>query len=132
LVGDAATELLSDMLAGSGASARLLDDIARARAASKGALADRGGGGSADGRDDPAQRALWLKRQTPPSSRPKRRPSELDSIVAVFTVAGEAQSMRETVSTRKPAKPAVAMKAAAQRYLSRGNAAIKADDWAEF
>jgi methyl-accepting chemotaxis protein len=57
---------------------------------------------------------------------------ELDRIVAVFTVGGEAQPVREPTPLRKAVKPAAATKAAAQRYLSRGNAAIKADDWAEF
>ncbi len=56
---------------------------------------------------------------------------ELDRIVAVFTVAGEAQPARDAAPA-KPGKPLQAAKAAAQRYLSQGNAAIKADDWAEF
>jgi methyl-accepting chemotaxis protein len=57
---------------------------------------------------------------------------ELDRIVAVFTVGGEAPPVREPTPLRKAVKAATATKAAAQRYLSRGNAAIKADDWAEF
>jgi methyl-accepting chemotaxis protein len=56
---------------------------------------------------------------------------ELDSIVAVFTVGGETPVVREIASAKKP-RPVQAAKAAAQRYLSRGNTAIKADDWAEF
>jgi methyl-accepting chemotaxis protein len=56
---------------------------------------------------------------------------ELDRIVAVFTVGGETQVVREAAPAKKP-KPLQAAKAAAQRYLTRGNAAIKADDWAEF
>jgi methyl-accepting chemotaxis protein len=57
---------------------------------------------------------------------------ELDRIVAVFTIDGKPTGSREAASARKPAKIAQATKSAAQRYLSRGNAALKADDWNEF
>ena len=57
---------------------------------------------------------------------------ELDKIVAVFTVGGEAQPMREAPQSRKPAKLVQAAKSAAKRYLSQGNAALKSDDWNEF
>jgi len=57
---------------------------------------------------------------------------ELDRIVAVFTVGGEAAAESEAVAVRKPGKLVQAARSAAQRYLSRGNAALKADDWAEF
>jgi methyl-accepting chemotaxis protein len=56
---------------------------------------------------------------------------ELDRIVAVFTVGGEARAKHEA-PPRKPAEVATATRSAAQRYLSRGNAALKADDWNEF
>jgi methyl-accepting chemotaxis protein len=76
--------------------------------------------------------------------------SELDNIVAVFTVNGSGMAP-EVV--RKPAKqmarpaPSKAapevqprgikalqqkVKTAARTYLSQGNAAVKSDDWAEF
>jgi len=71
--------------------------------------------------------------------------SELDNIVAVFTVSGAAAAPE---AIRKPVKPAAKpaseapargikalqqkVKAAAKTYLNQGNAAVKADDWAEF
>jgi methyl-accepting chemotaxis protein len=57
---------------------------------------------------------------------------ELDRIVAVFTVGGETRASSVAIPARKPARPVQAAKSAAQRYLGRGNAALKADDWAEF
>jgi len=56
---------------------------------------------------------------------------ELDRIVAVFTVAAQAPQARPAVAT-KVSKLVTSAKSAANRYLSRGNAAVKADDWAEF
>ena len=61
--------------------------------------------------------------------------SELDRIVAVFTVDEKAEIAAPVVALQ-PARGVKAMeqrvKAAAKTYLSRGNTAIKADDWAEF
>jgi methyl-accepting chemotaxis protein len=56
---------------------------------------------------------------------------ELDRIVAVFTVGEEAQ-LEAPVSRTKPSALVQRAKVAAERYHSRGNAALKADDWAEF
>ena len=69
--------------------------------------------------------------------------TELDQIVAVFTISGAnsmSQLRTEAASARStPAAPARGIKAIQQRvkaaaktYLSRGNTAVKADDWAEF
>ena len=44
----------------------------------------------------------------------------------------DAPAVREKPVAKSPAKLVQAAKSAAKRYLSRGNAAIKADDWAEF
>jgi methyl-accepting chemotaxis protein len=61
--------------------------------------------------------------------------SELDRIVAVFTVDGKAEAVAPVVELA-PQRGIKALeqrvKAAAKTYLSRGNTAIKADDWAEF
>lgn len=57
---------------------------------------------------------------------------ELDKIVAVFTVGSDVPIVRERPVAKSPAKLVQAAKSAAKRYLSRGNTAIKADDWAEF
>jgi methyl-accepting chemotaxis protein len=57
---------------------------------------------------------------------------ELDRIVAVFTVGGAAQPAREPAAAPKVKKLVQTAKSAAQRYLSRGNTALKTDDWAEF
>jgi methyl-accepting chemotaxis protein len=57
---------------------------------------------------------------------------ELDRIVAVFTVSGEAPRVQAAVTQPKLPSLAQRAKSAADRYLSRGNAALKADDWAEF
>ena len=61
--------------------------------------------------------------------------SELDRIVAVFTVDEKAEIAAPVVALQ-PARGVKAVeqrvKAAAKTYLSRGNTAIKADDWAEF
>ncbi|MDF2981682.1 MAG: hypothetical protein K0Q69_1454 [Devosia sp.] len=61
--------------------------------------------------------------------------SELDRIVAVFTVDGKAEAVSPVVELT-PQRGIKALeqrvKAAAKTYLSRGNTAIKADDWAEF
>ena len=57
---------------------------------------------------------------------------ELDKIVAVFSVGGEAQPQRESAPARKPVRLIQAAKSAAQRYLSQGNTAVKADEWSEF
>ncbi len=61
--------------------------------------------------------------------------SELDRIVAVFTVDGKAEATAPVVEL-PPQRGIKALeqrvKAAARTYLSRGNTAIKADDWAEF
>jgi methyl-accepting chemotaxis protein len=57
---------------------------------------------------------------------------ELDKIVAVFTVGQDQPAVRDKPVTKSPAKLVQAAKSAAKRYLSRGNTAIKADDWAEF
>jgi methyl-accepting chemotaxis protein len=60
--------------------------------------------------------------------------SELDRIVAVFTV-GKAE-MVSPVQELQPQRGIKALeqrvKVAARTYLSRGNTAVKADDWAEF
>ncbi len=55
---------------------------------------------------------------------------ELDRIVGGFTVVAEA-AVREGAA-RQPGKLVQTARAAAQRYLARGNTAVKADDWAEF
>jgi methyl-accepting chemotaxis protein len=57
---------------------------------------------------------------------------ELDRIVAVFTVGGEAAV--DKGAAREPKRTGLVQRArsAADRYLSRGNTALKADDWAEF
>jgi methyl-accepting chemotaxis protein len=61
--------------------------------------------------------------------------SELDRIVAVFTVDGKAEAVTAPV-LELPQRGIKAVdqrvKAAAKTYLSRGNTAIKTDDWAEF
>jgi len=56
---------------------------------------------------------------------------ELDQIVAVFTVSGQAPQARPAAAG-KVSKLVTSAKSAANRYLSRGNAAVKTDDWAEF
>jgi len=56
---------------------------------------------------------------------------ELDRIVAVFTVADQAPQARQAAAT-KVTKLVQTAKSAATRYLSRGNAAVKTEDWAEF
>jgi len=56
---------------------------------------------------------------------------ELDRIVAVFTVSGEAPQGRPA-SAKKVSKLVQTVKSASTRYLSRGNAAVKTEDWAEF
>ena len=68
--------------------------------------------------------------------------SELDRIVSVFVVGGTGLSHEPAAETASPAAPAKKpggvkalqqkVKSAAQAYLSKGNAAIKADEWAEF
>jgi methyl-accepting chemotaxis protein len=61
--------------------------------------------------------------------------SELDRIVAVFTVDGKAEAVSPVLEL-PPQRGIKALeqrvKVAAKTYLSRGNTAIKADDWAEF
>jgi methyl-accepting chemotaxis protein len=79
--------------------------------------------------------------------------SELDNIVAVFTVNGSGVASPQEIA-RKPSRPAAGkpagsskpaaeaprgikalqqkVKSAAKTYLSPGNAAVKSDDWAEF
>jgi len=61
--------------------------------------------------------------------------SELDRIVAVFTVDGKAEAVSPVLEL--PPQLGIKaleqrVKAAAKTYLSRGNTAIKADEWAEF
>ena len=58
---------------------------------------------------------------------------ELDRIVAVFTV-GQAPAVAAAPAAVQPQHMSLAQRArsAADRYLSRGNAALKVDDWAEF
>jgi methyl-accepting chemotaxis protein len=56
---------------------------------------------------------------------------DLDRIVAVFNVSGEGAVQREA-QPKKPVKMVQAAASAAQRYLSRGNTALKSDDWSEF
>ena len=61
--------------------------------------------------------------------------SELDRIVAVFTLDGQSDTAARLAPPSAPQgiKAIQAkVKAAARSYLSEGNAAIKADDWAEF
>jgi methyl-accepting chemotaxis protein len=55
--------------------------------------------------------------------------AEVDQIVAVFTVDG-ANNVR--AARPKAASAVKAMRPAGQSYPSQGNAALKADDWAEF
>ena len=63
--------------------------------------------------------------------------SELDRIVAVFTLGASESGMAPAVASAGPAPTGVKalqakVKAAAKTYLSRGNTALKSDDWAEF
>jgi methyl-accepting chemotaxis protein len=63
--------------------------------------------------------------------------SELDRIVAVFTLGAGDGGMAPAVPSSAPAPTGVKalqakVKAAAKTYLSRGNTALKSDDWAEF
>ncbi|ODS94120.1 MULTISPECIES: methyl-accepting chemotaxis protein [unclassified Devosia] len=63
--------------------------------------------------------------------------SELDRIVAVFTTDGKAEFAKVAPVLEPPPQRGIKaleqrVKAAARTYLSRGNTAVKADDWAEF
>ncbi len=62
--------------------------------------------------------------------------SELDRIVAVFTLDGQAEVAPAVEPAAAPSRGIKAIQqkvqAAAKTYLSRGNTAIKADEWAEF
>ncbi|MGV3491293.1 MAG: methyl-accepting chemotaxis protein [Devosia sp.] len=62
--------------------------------------------------------------------------SELDRIVAVFTLGATDRAVEEPAAAPVQLTGVKGLqakvKAAAKTYLSRGNAAIKADDWAEF
>ncbi len=63
--------------------------------------------------------------------------SELDRIVAVFTTDGKAELAKAAPVVELPPQRGIKaleqrVKAAARTYLSRGNTAVKADDWAEF
>jgi methyl-accepting chemotaxis protein len=63
--------------------------------------------------------------------------SELDRIVAVFTLGAAEGGTAPAVSTTPSAPTGVKalqakVKAAAKTYLTRGNTAMKSDDWAEF
>jgi methyl-accepting chemotaxis protein len=71
--------------------------------------------------------------------------SELDRIVAVFNVGGHSGGMgasprvrAEIAAGEAPPAPTgiralqAKVKTAAKAYLSKGNAAVKADDWTEF
>ncbi len=130
LVADAATKLQS-MLEAVRRNRSLLDDIAQQSREQASSIEEVNT--AVRQMDEMTQHNAALVEETNAAiEQTETQAVELDSIVAVFTVGGEAQSMRETVFTKKPAKPATATKAAAQRYLGRGNAAIKADDWAEF
>jgi methyl-accepting chemotaxis protein len=57
---------------------------------------------------------------------------ELDRIVAVFTVDGEAAHAQPASAEPKRTRFAQRTRAAAERYLGRGNTALKVDEWAEF
>ena len=60
--------------------------------------------------------------------------SELDRIVAVFTLGAQAEVMPAASIAQPKGIKAIQQKvaAAAKNYLSSGNAAIKSDEWAEF
>ncbi|MDC9822122.1 methyl-accepting chemotaxis protein [Devosia sp. ZB163] len=61
--------------------------------------------------------------------------SELDRIVAVFTLDGRDEAVapaRELPPRREGAVSRQKVQAAARTYLSSGNAAIKSDEWSEF
>ncbi len=62
--------------------------------------------------------------------------SELDRIVAVFTLDDQAQAAPSGAAAVPPKTGIKAMQqkvqAAARTYLSRGNTAVKSDEWAEF
>lgn len=59
--------------------------------------------------------------------------NELDQIVAVFTTDGKTEAAVVELPPQRGIKALEQrVKAAARTYLSRGNTAIKADDWAEF
>jgi methyl-accepting chemotaxis protein len=62
----------------------------------------------------------------------ERQATELDRVVDVFTLADTRQTAEPT-EARAPGIKGLQqkVKAAAQTYLSHGNAAIK-DDWSEF
>jgi methyl-accepting chemotaxis protein len=57
---------------------------------------------------------------------------ELDRIVAVFTVGGEAAHAQPATAEPKRTRFAQRARSAAERYLGRGNTALKVDEWAEF
>jgi len=131
LVAEAATKLQS-MLEAVRRNRALLDDIARESREQASSIEEVNT--AVRQMDEMTQHNAALVEETNAAiEQTEAQAVELDRIVAVFTVA-ESQPVREAAPAKpsKPLKPLQAAKAAAQRYLSSGNAAIKADDWAEF
>jgi methyl-accepting chemotaxis protein len=60
--------------------------------------------------------------------------AELDEIVATFTLAGSAAASEAPPrrQVHSPADRREEVGSAARRYLTQGNAALKAEDWSEF
>jgi len=130
LVADAATRLQS-MLEAVRRNRSLLDDIAQQSREQASSIEEVNT--AVRQMDEMTQHNAALVEETNAAiEQTEAQAVELDRIVAVFTVGGEAQAARESAPARKPARLVQTAKSAAQRYLSRGNAAIKSDDWAEF
>ena len=132
LVADAAAKLETMLLAVRG-NRELLEGIARDSREQASAIEEVNT--AVRQMDEMTQHNAALVEQTNAAiEQTESQASELDRIVAVFTLGAQAEVMPAASIAQPKGIKAIQQKvaAAAKNYLSSGNAAIKSDEWAEF
>jgi methyl-accepting chemotaxis protein len=125
-----ATQKVTAMLDGIHENGVLIEEISKATGEQSGAIAEVTA--AVKQVDEMTQHNAALVEQTNAAiEQTEGQAVELDRIVEIFVVDDEPPQRRTRLIASAPA-PRNGIAAAARTYLSHGNAAIKADDWAEF
>jgi methyl-accepting chemotaxis protein len=128
LVADAAAKLEA-MVAAARSSNQLMDGIARESREQASAIEEVNT--AVRQMDEMTQHNAALVEETNAAiEQTEAQASELDRVVAIFTVGGET-AMAPVRRAAPPVQTQEKTKAAARAYLTQGNAALK-DDWSEF
>ncbi len=130
-----ATVKVTSMLEGIHENGVLIEEISRATTDQSTAIAELTG--AVKQVDEMTQHNAALVQQTNAAiEQTENQAVELDRIVDVFVVDGAASHDQHPPTVARTARPQPARslqtKAAARKYLSEGNAAVKADEWSEF